>query len=112
MLPSRKEFHPSLFTTNIVSRFPEWMKIRQPDSVGFRFVDAIVGNELELFNNTLDVYKSYFSIARSPVDSLENLYQLELSSLFSSTTIDTATGDKVYVIENSHEFLTNPPTIS
>jgi hypothetical protein len=115
LLPSRREFHPTVYAAGIMSRFPEWMKLRQPTSVGFRFVDAILGNELELLSNTLDIYTTYNSIVRAPIDSLEELYQLELAYYFKDSFIETSQGDnedvlKIKVVENSHEFLTNPPT--
>ena len=110
MLPSRREFHPTVYAAGIMSRFPAWMKLQQPSSIGFRFVDTILGNELELFSNTLDIYKTYNSIVQCPIDALTKLYQVELPHFLNSVTIESEEGTIINIVENDHEFLTNPPT--
>ncbi|HLD91543.1 MAG TPA: hypothetical protein VI911_11145 [Patescibacteria group bacterium] len=110
MLPSRRAFHPTMYAAGILSRFPAWMKLHNKDSVGYRFTDAILGNELELFANTLQIYKDYTSIVRSPIDTLEYLSQIELPYFLKESTIYTTEDIPIYVVQNEMEFLNNIPT--
>ena len=113
MLPARRQFHSTQHTAGILSNFPAWMKLRQPDSVGFKFTDAILGNELELLNSTLGVYQNYNSIVKSPIDAMTEVYQVELPYYLKTTMIQASDKDNlidISIVENNQEFLTNPPT--
>jgi hypothetical protein len=110
MLPTRRPFHPTIFAGGILGKFPAWMGLQNPSSTGYRFIDAIAGNELELFNSTLEIYKSYTSIVKSPIDALEKLSSIEVPYYIKDHIIYDSLNTPIYVVENSHEFLTNPPT--
>ena len=111
MLPARREFHTTQNTADILSYFPAWMKLHQSDSVAYKYVDAIVGNELELLTDTLHIYQDYNSIVNSPIDSMTSVGQIELPYFLKSTTITANNGViPISVVQNSQEFLTNPPT--
>lgn len=109
MLPARRPFHSTQSTANIVGRFPSWMKIRQTDSNGYKLVDALIGNEVELFTATYNAYSKYFFIDTTPIDAMTSLMQLELPFILKDTII-YSNNIGIKVVENSLEFLTNPPT--
>ena len=87
MLPTKRPFHSTMYAGGILSKFPSWMELQNPSSAGFRFIDAIAGNELELFNSTLEIYKTYASIVKSPIDALEKLSSIELSYFLKDSII-------------------------
>lgn len=111
MLPARRPFHATSYAAGILSAFPAWMTLQKPTSIGYKFVDAILGNELEFFNSALQIYQDYNSIVRSPIDAMTNIWQVELPYFLKSTSITDNTGTiPIQVVETPLEFLTNPPT--
>jgi len=110
MLPSRRAAHSTMYTAGILSNFPAWMKLRDPSSKGFKLVDAILGNELELFASTLRMYAKYPRITDSPINTFSFLSQIEIPYFIKDKIIYTDDNTPIYVVEKEHEFLTNSPT--
>lgn len=110
MLPNKRPFHTTLFTAGILSRFPAWMKLQEKTSYAYRMQEAILGNELELFNRTLQVYKDYTFINRSPIDATEYLSKIELPYFLKDNTITSKNNIPIHVVKDNFQFLGNAPT--
>ena len=116
MLVTQRPFHSSTFTQSIMSRFPDWMKLRDPQSQGFKFMDILVGNELEFLNSVLDYYKDLIFIDRSSVTTLENLYRLDIPYILQASIVyptdkeGKVLSTPIYITEDMTHFLSNKPT--
>lgn len=116
MLPGKRPFNKNQITEAIVSHLPGWMKMRDGDSVGYRYLNAVLGEELDLLSRTLSYYTSYTNVVDSPVDALYQLSQVELDYPFSSgyiTPLDsngTSLGFNVIPVNSSLALFSNPLT--
>lgn len=115
MIPGQRPSHQSPTTRNMVQQLPSWMKIREADSKGSRFLEAVVGRELDLLYRTLDVYSQYVNIVDSPPDSPTEFWELQLdrpvTSGYITPIFNGGPADyKIEVVDTNIAFLSNPPT--
>jgi hypothetical protein len=93
------------------------MKMRDKDSAGSRFLDAIVGIELDLVERMMDVYKSYTNISDVPFSTPSLLYEVVIDYPLSSGVIYPEnsygfilSGVPIRTTDDRIRFFTNPPT--
>lgn len=116
MVPAKRPNHDNPVTRSALGYLPEWMKIKDPDSRGSRFIGAIYGQELDLLKRTALLYSKYTNIKDAPIETISKMYEVELDYPFASGYIKPtdASGNalsfKIKVVEDQTDFFSNPPT--
>lgn len=110
MFPTKKPYHTTYFASNLLNKFPAWMKLHNTDSIAYRFVNSIVGMELDLINSYLNKYKDYFFINKTSTNAISNLYQIELPYYLKDNIITDIYDNNIYIVNDNISFLSNPPT--
>ena len=99
----------NIFTKNLMSKFPSWMKLaKDEESIGAQFLD-VFGITLDQFQKELDEITSGFYIETMNMDMIDIIYKVPLANetiddfeLNSSVYIETNEGNQILVTNCSN----------